>query len=358
MLPNLFVIGAAKSGTTSLHHYLAQHPDVFMSPVKEPNFFAFQGELPTFAGPSRPPRDSFERDRLRRERYGYSIVRRPEYERLFTQAGGRKVRGEVSPAYLYFDGVARRIRDAVPTARILAVLRNPVDRAYSKFLQMRRDGAEPLDDFRAAVAAEPRRKRENWSPTWLYLDRGFYCRQLKVYFELFDRARIRVLLHDDLRRDPERCLSAIFTFVGVDPGAVIDRSEEHNASAVAHVPRSGWLYASVARPFLLSPYLQSVVPRPVAARVRPWARRLLLKQAASAAPSPLGPELRAMLTARFRDDVEQLQQLVNRDLSHWLEPRLSPSGLPDQEVDWSRRDDSSEGLPAAPGRTAVAGMAR
>jgi hypothetical protein len=163
---------------------------------------------------------------------------------------------------------------------------------------------------------------------------------LKIYFELFDRARIHVLLHDDLRRDAERCLSAIFAFVEVDPGASVDRSEQHNASAVAHVPRSGWLYASVARPFLLSPYLQSVVPRRLGARVRPWARRLLLKQAESATPPPLSAEFRATLTAKFRDDIEQLQQLIGRDLSHWLEPCDSPPGSPDREVHRSRRDGS------------------
>jgi hypothetical protein len=94
MLPNLFVIGTAKSGTTSLHHYLNHHPDIFMSPVKEPNFFAFEGRRPEFAGPSLPAAGTFQRDRLRRERYEYSVIRPSDYERLFDQAGGRCLAAE------------------------------------------------------------------------------------------------------------------------------------------------------------------------------------------------------------------------------------------------------------------------
>ena len=319
MLPNLFVIGAAKSGTTSLHHYLNHHPDIFMSPVKEPNFFAFEGRRPEFAGPSLPAAGTFQRDRLRRERYEYSVIRPSDYERLFDQAGGRKVRGELSPAYLYFPGVARRIAARVPEARVVAVLREPVDRAYSKYRQMRRDGAEPVADFGAAVRLEEQRRQQGWSPAWLYLDRGFYHRQLKAYYDTFPASQIHVLLYEDLCRNPKRVLRDIFSFLGVDPNVAVDVRKRHNVSADPHTPRSAWLYDLVARPFLLSSRLQSALPERAVARVRPWARHLL-RRAASAQPAQLAPELRARLTARFREDVEQLQRLIGRDLSHWLAP--------------------------------------
>jgi hypothetical protein len=320
MLPNLFVIGAAKSGTTSLHHYLNHHPDIFMSPVKEPNFFAFEGRRPEFAGPSLQSAATFQRDRLRRERYQYSVISPSDYERLFAQAGGRKIRGESSPAYLYFPGVARRIAAGVPDARIVAVLREPVDRAYSKYRQMRRDNAEPIADFGAAVRLEEHRKQEGWSPAWLYLDRGFYHRQLREYYDTFPASRIHVLLHEDLCRNPKRVLRDIFRFLGVDPGVVVDVRTRHNVAANPQIPRAAWLYDLVLRPFLLSPHLQSALPEQAVARVRPWARRLLLRRAAPEQPAQLAPELRTMLTARFREDVEQLQHLIGRDLSRWLGP--------------------------------------
>ena len=134
---------------------------------------------------------------------------------------------------MYFPDSARRIQQLVPDARIVAVLRNPVERAFSKYLQMRRDRAEPLDQFAAAVAAEAKRKGEGWAPTWLYMDRGFYSRQLKPYLELFERRQIHVILYEDLRHDPKGCLREIFAFLQVDPDIEVDTGQHHNVSAVA-----------------------------------------------------------------------------------------------------------------------------
>lgn len=320
MLPNLFVIGAAKAGTTALHHSLAQHPDIFMSSLKEPNYFAFQGSRPNFAGPDLTLRSEFERDRLRRERYELSVLDRVEYEQLFAHGRHRAVRGESSPAYLYFPASAARIGLAVPDARIVVVLRHPVERAYSKFLQMRRDAMEPLDDFAAAVADEPRRKRAGWSPTWLYMDRGYYHRQLEPFFERFDPRQIHVLLYEDLRLDPSGALRAIFEFLGIDGNVPLDVGEQHNVSAVAHVPRSGFLYGLVARPYLLSASLQSLLPERVARHARPWARRLLLKRATPPPSAPLTAELKEELVGLVREDIERLEGLIGRDLSSWSRP--------------------------------------
>jgi hypothetical protein len=325
MLPNLFVIGAAKAGTTALHHYLAQHPDIFMSPLKEPNYFAFDHRVRIFACPHLTPRNEFERDRLRRERYEISVLDRADYERLFARGRHRPIRGESSPAYLYFPGTAARIRRAVPDARIVAVLRNPVDRAYSKFLQMRRDSMEPLGDFAAAVAAEGWRKRAGWSPTWLYMDRGYYHRQLEPYFEQFDRSHIHVLLYDDLKRDPSASLCAIFEFLDVDSRVAPDTGERHNISSIAHVPRSRFLYSLLARPYLLSARLQGLLPEPIVRRGRPWARQLLLKRATPPRAAALVAELRQVLAGSFHDDVQRLEGLIQRDLSGWLGTRCEPA---------------------------------
>ncbi|HEX6014134.1 MAG TPA: sulfotransferase [Geminicoccaceae bacterium] len=216
--------------------------------------------------------------------------------------------------------MARRIAARVPDARIIAVLREPVDRAYSKYRQMRRDSAEPIADFGAAVRLEEHRRQPGWSPAWLYLDRGFYHRQLRAYYDAFPASQIHVLLYEDLCRNPKRVPRNIFRFLGVDTDLVVDVRKRHNVSADPQVPRAAWLYDLVLRPFLLSPHLQSALPERVVARVRPWARSLLLKRAQSTQPAPLAPDLRAMLTTRFREDVEQLQRLIGRDLSHWLAP--------------------------------------
>ncbi|HEX2526050.1 MAG TPA: sulfotransferase [Geminicoccus sp.] len=326
MLPNLFVIGAAKAGTTSLHHYLGQHPGIFMSPVKEPNFFAFSQSVPHFAGPDESGRPFFQQDRLRREKYAYSIMDRAEYERLFVQGKDKAYRGESSAAYLYFPGSAERIRALVPEARIIAVLRQPVERGYSKYQQMRRDLAEPLGSFAEAVKAEPARKEAGWAPTWLYLDRGWYGRQLAPYFANFPRHQVHVVLYEDLRRDPAACLHEIFTFLQLDPDVPVDMREQHNVSAVTQVPRFGLIYQMAVRPFLNSARLQSLIPEALVARIRPLARRFLLKQSAPVQLEGLSPELKAQLTAMFSDDIVQLQELIGRDLSHWVPPRASNEG--------------------------------
>jgi hypothetical protein len=335
VLPNLFVIGAAKAGTTSLHHYLGQHPDIFMSPLKEPNFFAFTGTVPSFGGPDEAGRPFFEQDRLRREKYAYSTLDRAEYERLFLQGKGRRYRGESSAAYLYFPGSAGRIRAATPDARIIAVLRHPVERAFSKYQQMRRDRAEPLETFALAVEAEPGRKQGNWSPTWLYLDRGWYGRQLQPFVDTFPPEQIHVLLYEDLRKDPAGTLRGIFRFLGVDPDVPVDTSEKHNVSAVAEVPRFGLVYQKLVRPFLNSPRIQSLVPERLVALARPLARRFLLKRSAPVRVEKLSSELRAELTALFREDILLTGRLIGRDLSHWLESDEAKGAQPaplDQEA--------------------------
>jgi hypothetical protein len=347
MLPNFLLIGAAKSGTTSLYRYLGQHPEIFMSPIKEPNFFAFDGQLPSFAGPVEPATDRIVHDRLRREKYLYSVVARPAYERLFSQAGGRKIRGEASTAYLTFPGTAKRIKEMIPDARIVAVLRNPVDRAYSKYYQARRDGVEPIDDFRAAIDAESQRKIEGWTPTLLYMYRGYYHKQLSCYYNLFERSQILVGLYDDLCRDPASFLKTIFEFAGVDPNVHIDTREWHNVSAIRHDPRSGVLYQLTVRPFRNSAALKSVIPASAVSRIRPWVSRLLLKPVSPPPVAPLAPDLRDRLTALFRDDIEQLQTLIRRDLSHWLGAASAPmrpeKAPPGEAEEGHRQVDAGEG---------------
>jgi len=200
--PNFFVIGAAKSGTTSLYNYLAQHPDIYMSPVKEPNYFSFLGEPPNFSGPPANTDNSFFRDRLRREKYEFSVTSLRDYEQLFSGVRGETAIGESSVSYLYFPAVANRIKERVPSAKLIVILRNPVSRAYSKYQQFRRDASEPLVSFAEALAAEPGRIRKNWSPTWFYADRGFYYRQLRTYYELFERNQIHISLYEDFCSNP------------------------------------------------------------------------------------------------------------------------------------------------------------
>jgi sulfotransferase family protein len=315
--PEFFVIGAAKSGTTSLHRYLDQHPAISMSSMKEPNFFAFLEGVPAFAGPKSLERSAVLGDRLTREKYGFSIVTWKAYERLFASAAPGALKGESSVSYMYYPHAAERIRRYVPKARFLAILRNPVDRAYSKYLQFRRDGVEPCARFEDAITAEPERIRTRWSPTWFYLDRGYYHRQLSAYVDLFGREHLHVALYDDFARDPQGVLDGMFQFLGVDP-VTVDVGRRHNVSRDVRVPRLVWLHDLVMRPNRASRLMRERLPAQLVKAVTPLARCMVFRKAGTLDYTPLSPALRTELTSRFRDDILRLEDLLDRDLSHWL----------------------------------------
>ena len=320
-LPTFLVIGAAKSATTSLHAYLGQHPEILMSSVKEPNFFAFEGGVPKFRGPDdeRPGATRIIRRRLRTAKYVDSVTSFERYRELFSRPGRAQAIGESSVSYLYFPQAVDRIRARLPTVKLIALLRNPVDRAFSKFAQFRRDGCEPLEDFDAAVRAEPGRIRDQWSPTWYYVDRGYYFRQLRPYYERFDSTRIRVYLYDDFKRDSLGTLRDMFGFLGVDEAFVPDVSEHHNVSAGATSFGGGVLSYVFDSPNPLKSAFNRLIPnRDVRRRIR----NKLLRFRRSGAPRREGmvisDQARRHLQQTFRDDILELEKLIGRDLSAWL----------------------------------------
>ncbi|HYC31039.1 MAG TPA: sulfotransferase, partial [Gemmatimonadales bacterium] len=251
-LPNFLMIGAQKSGTTAIYAYIAQHPQVFTSENKEPGFFAFEGQPAAFTGP----------DDARGERYRVRDIER--YRELFRAAGAQPRRGEASNVHLYVPQAADRIRHYVPEAKLIAVLRDPVDRAYSAYRHLVRDGREDLS-FEDALAAEPRRIAANWHPHWHYLARGFYHAQLARFYERFDPRQIAVYTYDDFRRDPAGMLRSVFTFLEIDPDFLPDMSVRHNVSGV---PRFRLLHGLVARPSAAKDLVKRLIPTGARQRIR------------------------------------------------------------------------------------------
>ena len=183
IMPNFLIIGAAKSGTSAIYHYLKQHPQIYMSPIKEPYFFAFEGEKLNFQGPGLTINES-------------SIKEIESYRNLFQGVSDEVAIGEASTLYLYIPKAPTLIKQYVPNIKLIAILRNPVDRAYSSFMHLIRDQQEPITDFAQALKAEESRIQNNWGFLWRYQDIGFYSVQLKRYFEKFDRSQIKVYLYD------------------------------------------------------------------------------------------------------------------------------------------------------------------
>lgn len=304
-LPNFLVIGAQKAGTTALYYYLKQHPQIYMSPEKEPHFFALEGEAIDFRG----PRD--------KEILNDIAVTEPEtYHELFKGVSDEKAAGEASAVYLYSAKACNRIEHYVPEAKMIAILRDPAERAYSSFLHMVRDGREPLEDFGRALREEEARIRDNWGPIWHYKQAGFYCGQLKRYFETFDREQIRVYLYEDLKDDPGGTLKAIFQFLEVDDTFDPDVSGKYNAAGVPRNRSLHVLHGFLIKSHPLKSALKPFVPRNLR---RQAVRRLVngIRNRNLVKPS-FPPEIREQLVADYKQDVLKLEDLIQRDLSGWL----------------------------------------
>ena len=283
--PDFLVIGAYKSGTTALQESLRAHPEIFV-PTKGPSFFAFD-EAPAIDRPL-PPK---------------TVRSWQAYQALFAEAPEGAVLGEVSPEYLANPWACGRVLERVPDVRLVAILRNPVERAFSDYLMYVRDGDEK-DDFAGALAAQDERRRAG-SPTGYYLETGFYGRQLRPYFEAFPRERIQIHLFEDFAADPDAVLGQLFAFLGVDPS--LGEAPER-AVNVSGVPRNAVVGAAVRGGRRVAP----LVPEAVRRRAKAALARGLDRPA-------LDADARRRLVEVYREDVAELERLLGRSLGGWLE---------------------------------------
>jgi hypothetical protein len=291
MLPTFIIVGAAKAGTTALYWYLSEHPAVFMSPVKEANYFAYglDGEGKLLYGDP--------------DVHRFPVKSLDEYERLFEDAGGATAIGEASPIYLECPQAAGRIRERLPAARIVCSLRQPVERAYSDYLMYLRRRGRRFDPARDLTAgAEWARPDSRWMQV------GRYHGQLTRYFDAFPRERIHVQLIDDFKPSPRRAVQEVYRFVGVDPEFVPDFDTPH---APGGMPASTLLEG-----FFTSGAIVSAVKPWVPVQAANWIRRLRTRNMRK--PPALPPGLKRELTAPFRDDILRTSQLIGRSLDHWL----------------------------------------
>ena len=288
-LPNFLIIGAGRSGTTSLYHYLRQHPQIFMSRIKETNFFAFDGRW----GAEQFPIRTLE-----------------AYTALFSAAAGERALGEASPSYLVEPAAAGRISERLPDVKLIVQLRDPGERAYAHYLQNLDMGQEQRDF--ADVIREDRADIDSTAghPGYMYLATGLYHRHLTRFLERFSRDQLLISFYDDFKQDPMAVLRRIFRFLQVAENFSPDISKRHKPSGL---PRSGMLHA-VTRERALSRATKGL-PEPIRRSVMALGRAI--RQRNFIKPD-LAVETRRELIAVYRDDVSALQDLTGRDLASWL----------------------------------------
>ena len=295
IMPNFLLIGAAKGGTTSLHYALDQHPQIYMSEMKEPSFFWAYEQQVRLTGPGAE---------VMKHRYVDSLE---NYQRLFDGVTTQKAVGESSVRYLCHPPAPRLIHQFIPQAKLLVILRQPAERAFSSFVHYRRDGMEPCADFAEAIAQDRQGMRDGWT-FGRYLSEGFYFKALQRYLEYFERPQMHISLFEDLQADSQALICSIFQFLEVDDSFFVDLSHHHNASGVIRNPlvRMLWTRSNALR-----------------AAVRPLFSERLRHRAAERVFQDVeklhfSPDLRAELAEYYRQDIQQLQDLLQRDLSHWL----------------------------------------
>jgi hypothetical protein len=301
-LPDFLIVGAPKAGTTALHTALASHPSLTLSNPKEPKYFLCgDAPAPAYVGPG----DAHSRREW--------IWRRADYRRLFAAARPDQLCGESTPLYLRDVAAHQRIADAVPNAKLIAVVRDPVDRAYSNWMHLWVDGLEPEADFLAACDAEQKRIDAGWAPFWRYCELGKYGEQLRSLFERFAREQVLIVRYRDLVDAPETALDQVCRFLGVEPGRLtaVPRdnmrpfvADSARRRALSHVMRTGARVAAT-----LPPQVWRRASQPILAAMH---------RGSDADRPHLTVEQRCQLVEVFRDDIALLGDLTGTSYDDWL----------------------------------------
>ena len=300
-LPDFLVIGAPKAGTSALHAALARHPELFLSRVKEPKYY--------MCGDSPPPAYKGPGDAHSNREW---IWQRGRYLDLFREAPEATRCGESTPFYLYNRDARRRIAHDIPHARLIAVLRDPVDRLYSNWMHLWADGLEPCADVVEACAEEWARVEAGWAPFWHYQRLGMYGRQVADLLDHFPRDQLLLLRYRQLVEDPQGALDMVCQFLGVGRDRVAAVPADNSRPFVTPGLRSRSLGPVVRTGARLGAHLPPRVWREVS---RPIVRQLHSR--GDPARPKLTSEQRAVLLRPFLDDIELLEQVTGESFEDW-----------------------------------------
>jgi hypothetical protein len=298
-VPTFLVAGAGRSGTTALVEGLRTHPDLFVTSPKEPHYFGLHGQKVDYRGPG----DMATINRV-------AVTDRHAYLGLYPANHSYSALGDGSVSTLYYaEAAAPEIVRVNPDMRVVVLLREPVDRAFSSYSYMRARGFEPHEDFLAAVAEEPRRQAENWHHLWHYVAMSHYASSLRILLDTLGPDQLGIWFYDDIEKDYEGTVRSVLRFLGLPV-------REDEAVGVPRVNVSGTPRLAVAQRAIWAAtrneVLRTSVKRLTSFRFREGIRRLTLAKAA------VPPVARAALEELFVEDLRQVAALIDTPAPPWL----------------------------------------
>ena len=294
-LPNFLIVGTAKAGTTSLYNYLKQHPEIYLSDPKEPKFISSQFIKYTLRGDGNK---KAEKD----------IVKTfSEYKKLYKNVENEIAIGDATAENLYYaEKAVSEIKKYLGDPKIIMILRNPIDRAYSSYMHTRRDGEEKLS-FEEALKEEKKRIENNWRMIWHYKAIGLYYDQVRAYLNNF--SKVKIYLFEDLVNNKEEIISDLFNFLEVDTKFIPNTKAIYNKTGM---PRSKIIPNIVYKsPRFLRPLL-NLIPLNIRKYIGMKVINSNLKK------PKMKSKTKKYLINYYKKDILKLQNLINRDLSAWL----------------------------------------
>jgi len=296
-LPNLFVAGPAKTGTSALYHYFRVHPQVYTTPIKETNYMAFCDGLPPLRGPG-------DQERIAAK----SIIALADYRALYAKWRDERVAADVSPTYMHYPRAVTRIAELCPRANIVIVLRNPVECAFSMYSMLRRDGLETCRTFREAMDRGDERRVAGWAIKWDPKRMFRVSDAVARYVELFPRSQLFIRRYELLKMAPAQFYEELCDFLKIEPIDVSQANRRRNAGAT----RRDLLRAHIGGRALLRMMKVGGLFFP-----GPW-RRSLRHKFLEASALELSASDRKALVDYYADEISKLSQLMSWDLSEWL----------------------------------------
>lgn len=300
-LPDFLVIGAGKSGTTSLNHYLNQHPSIFMA-RKEPSYFAIKN-LESI-------NDSSDVEMM--NYYPNGVKNLDDYQDLFNDAKEGQLIGEVSPIYLNSSEAAKEIKDILPKVKLIAILRHPTERLFSRYLHLASENRAPDMELvydRSSV----------WHLRNDLVKEGYYGNNLNTYFKLFNKGQLKVILYEDYKENPLEVISSIYKFIGVDDKYSPDVTIKHNQSGFA---KNKLIDNLIGRKGTINKFVKNINPS-IYAKLKSNARihkfLLNLRNFNTIKPNQSIVNKQKITNEIYLEDIKILERLLHRNLKHWYD---------------------------------------